>query len=171
MTIIIDQQLEAAHQVVARNKADKVLGVRPVQQSLLDGGDLVLGPTAAPTQERVRLPTSFYLQGQRYYQQFRRCGRAGCRCVNDDERHGPYWYRRDNATGKREYLGADLPSAVVAAYVSCKLSRRSIQADIGELRSRLAALQKLADAESLSSVNQQLLREMGYNDCLVGGDV
>jgi hypothetical protein len=38
-------------------------------------------------------------------EEYRKCGKANCRCAQTDYRHGPYWYRSVwiNGKAKKEY--------------------------------------------------------------------
>ena len=60
------------------------------------------------------LPTNpFSLDGWRYWSEARRCGKAACQRCASGERHPGYWYRRNQMTGEREYLGRQLDDAIV----------------------------------------------------------
>ena len=152
--------------LLAKNKADRVLGVKPVQPSLL------LGPDAAPTKDDLDvydadlLPDSFELQGYRFYRQGRKCNKDGCRC-QDGDLHGPYWFRRDQVKGTVKYIGTNLPDPVVWAYWACRKDAGAIVADIRELKSRLSILTKLQNQQRLTPSERMVLRELGYRECLI----
>ena len=57
----------------------------------------------------------FELEGKIYYQQGRKCGRKTCACATGGPLHGPYWYSREHAGGKVDYIGRELPEAVEKA--------------------------------------------------------
>ena len=50
------------------------------------------------------------VNGVQYRQQFRKCGKPGCKC-NTDEGHGPYWYSYDGNSAAK-YVGINLPEHV-----------------------------------------------------------
>ncbi len=127
------------------------------------GFNLVSPPSAAQTQD---LPTSFVLQGFRYYAQGRKCSKKNCKC-REGQLHGPYWYRREIASGKRKYIGKKLPMVIVACYLARKDAQSGLEADINALQSRLQKLRMLQRNEALSQVDKIVLQSMGYSDCLV----
>ena len=60
--------------------------------------------------------------------QYRRCGKASCRCVTG-EKHGPYYYRCLRFGGKlrMEYIKADDVEAVKAACKSYQDNQRGLR--------------------------------------------
>jgi len=57
------------------------------------------------------------MEGKRhitYTQQYRRRGKAACRCKSGGPGHGPYWYAywREGGKLKCAYLGKELPGEV-----------------------------------------------------------
>lgn len=59
---------------------------------------------------------TFTLEGVTYSQQYRKCGKTNCQtCQGGGAGHGPYWYRRDQVSGARSYVGRELPAGVAAA--------------------------------------------------------
>lgn len=52
----------------------------------------------------------YKVNGVQYRQQYRRCGKPGCKC-NTGEGHGPYWYSYDGMSPAK-YVGSKLPESV-----------------------------------------------------------
>jgi len=112
------------------------------------------------------LPTSFVLEGFRYYAQGRKCNKAGCRC-QDGKLHGSYWYMRDTTTGTRKYIGKELPANVIAVYVALRDMGSNLSAEISNTKLKLRCLRKLQKSESLTNSERVFLKHTGYEDCLV----
>lgn len=53
------------------------------------------------------------VNGVSYRQQYRKCGKAECRCAEGDDTdlHGPYWYAIGVPRGI-QYIGKNLPEAI-----------------------------------------------------------
>jgi hypothetical protein len=71
------------------------------------------------------IPTSFVIDGVRYYQQGRRCGKRTCKCAAG-QLHGPYWYARPtgNRRTKKRYIGTELPAEIIRAILPQQLERQ-----------------------------------------------
>ncbi len=120
---------------------------------------------------------TFTLEGVTYSQQYRKCGKAGCKtCQNASANgngwgqpsgHGPYWYSRDPMTGYRRYLGRELPPNVVAARQELRRQRDELGRQLGGLRQQAAALDRLLKREHLSGRDRELVEWLGFRDCLV----
>lgn len=108
----------------------------------------------------------FTLEGQTYYQQGRKCGRAGCKC-QQGELHGPYWYTRNTDTGRVQYIGKDLPPAITTARTA---HDRLLSAMVKERR-RLAgmfdALSRLIRNDPLSEADRRAIESLGLGAALV----
>jgi len=108
----------------------------------------------------------FELEGVTYYQQGRKCGKAGCRCTQG-KLHGPYWYAREQASGKVQYLGKELPAPVASArqwhevLLSEMLRRRR------EFTEKARVLARLIGHTPLSEADRAVIVELGLGDALV----
>jgi len=93
------------------------------------------------------------VNGVQYRQQYRKCGKPGCKC-NTGDGHGPYWYSyADNGAAK--YVGIHLPESVTAHVALVKASGaklKAIKAKIIKQRDEAQAALHKADAE-LRAVN------------------
>ena len=108
----------------------------------------------------------FWLQGVRYYQQGRKCSKANCKC-QDGELHGPYWYARDE-TAKVRYLGRELPPEIAEKRAAYNRLFQRMERDRARLSRELDALNRLLLCrDPLNPVEIDILRYMGYKDCLV----
>lgn len=65
------------------------------------------------------------VNGVLYRQQFRKCGKASCKCAETGG-HGPYWYAYDG-TGTGKYIGSKLPEQVLAFAALLKLHAKEIK--------------------------------------------
>ncbi len=66
------------------------------------------------------------VNGVQYRLQYRKCGKAGCKC-NTGEGHGPYWYSYgDNNPAK--YVGSKLPEHVLKHIELLKTSKPKLKA-------------------------------------------
>jgi len=108
----------------------------------------------------------FTLEGFTYYQQGRKCGRAGCKCQRG-ELHGPYWYKRDLSSGAVVYVGRDLPPEIAAA-------RGWHDLLVGDMRRARLALAEAFDAvgrllrgEALSAGDRCIIEGLGLGAALV----
>ena len=94
----------------------------------------------------------FELFGMVYFQEHRKCGKETCKTCQDGPGHGPYWWSRDT-TGKRKYIGVNLPKDVTEA----EKERNEM---LGAARGHRARLQRQIDA----------LDRLIYNSPLQDGD-
>jgi len=75
-------------------------------------------------------------------QQSRRCGKAGCRCV-EGEPHGPYAYFAPRAAGRRlRYVPAPL-AQVVGSYLRRGEQVEAVLAEISAINTELLARREL----------------------------
>ena len=111
---------------------------------------------------------TFTLEGMTYSQQNRKCGKPTCQtCQSDGPGHGPYWYRRDQASGARSYVGRELPAGVAAARQELGRQRSELTMQRDRLREQVAALGRLIAHEHLSGKDRELIAWLGFGDCLV----
>lgn len=78
------------------------------------------------------------VNGVTYRQQYRKCGKAGCKC-NFNEGHGPYWYSYDGNSAAG-YVGINLPEHVMKHKELLKASKpkiKKIRAEIEKRRDNL----------------------------------
>jgi len=68
----------------------------------------------------------YKVNGVTYRQQYRKCGKAGCKC-NDGPGHGPYWYLYDGNSAAK-YVGANLPEHVTKHVALLKTSGAKLKA-------------------------------------------
>lgn len=109
----------------------------------------------------------FTLQGTTYRQEYRKCNNANCKCHNpDQDGHGPYWYAR-GWTGKRRYIGKELPLEIQATRGTYNKRLQEITWHRTRLATQLDALHTLITTQALTDSQQQTLIEMGYANCLV----
>lgn len=109
---------------------------------------------------------TFTIGGYTYYQQFRKCGKASCKCANG-EPHGPYWYRRDLESGSVDYVGKSLPDDVAQAAANLAQSRPAIHTTIRRLRDEARSLEKLAAGKRLNPHDEANVNHLGFEHCLV----
>lgn len=112
----------------------------------------------------------FTLEGVRYYQQGRKCGKPNCKCAQG-ELHGPYWYARDFATGTVTYIGAELPAEITRARETHARRKRQIYAAYSKLIRQAEALRRLWIYAAPHEGDADLIRELGFGSCLVRGPV
>ena len=110
------------------------------------------------------------VNGVQYRQQYRRCGKPGCKC-NTGEGHGPYWYSYDG-NSPAKYVGAKLPESVTAHVALLKKSLpklKTIKVKIAKQRDEayqeylrhdreLTALRNLEAGEYTAS---EILKQLG----------
>jgi len=92
------------------------------------------------------------VNGVQYRQQYRKCGKPGCKC-NTGEGHGPYWYGYDGNSAAK-YVGIQLPEHVTKHLALLKASREKLKAikeKISKRRDDLYESYRKADRE-LSAV-------------------
>ncbi len=112
--------------------------------------------------------TRFEIDGQIFYQQGRKCGKNNCQCANGQQ-HGPYWYRRNQESGKVRYIGKNLSSEVVAAIEAIMADGEKIIDKRLELEEQSKALARLLAGESLSDSDCEIIKDFGFGACLVSG--
>lgn len=115
----------------------------------------------------------YRIGGKTYRQQYRKCGKDGCRC-HDGDLHGPYWYViQENKP--MAYFGKELPADLIQRIETLKAKDKVLQsllsrlaADRMEVRRRERHLSDLITAvHSFSSgdlVEPDLLVELGLQD-------
>ena len=106
------------------------------------------------------------INGVTYRQQYRKCGKPGCKCVTG-EGHGPYWYGYDGNSAAK-YVGINLPEQVTKQIELLKASReklRTIKAKITKRRDELYLAYRNADRE-LSAVRALEVGERVDSDVL-----
>lgn len=102
------------------------------------------------------------LPGYKFYQEYRKCGKDGCRSCSDGERgHGPYWFRRDLRTGIRKYIGADLPEGVKDADYWYKEEVEHIERQMRHYMDMANALRRLRYKKPLEPGDAELIGEAG----------
>lgn len=111
------------------------------------------------------------VEGITYYCEFRRCGKAGCKCAGGDDLHGPYWYARDG-DGRITYIGRALPDVIEVTHNRLTQAGRDIEDARRRLLEQAEALRRLSVRDSLSKKQQGMVRAAGFGACLVSpGDV
>jgi len=86
----------------------------------------------------MNINSDIKVNGVTYRQQFRKCGKPGCKC-NTGEGHGPYWYSYDGSSAAK-YVGIKLPEYVIKHKELLKASRpqiKKIRAEIEKQRTNL----------------------------------
>lgn len=109
---------------------------------------------------------TFDLEGVTYYAEGRKCGKAVCRCQSGDL-HGPYWYKRDQTTGKVAYLGKTLPPELDEARRRLSLFGRDIVAAHSRLLAQAEALRRLQTRQHLTAQDRAAIQDLGFGMCLV----
>ena len=100
----------------------------------------------------MNINSDIKVNGVTYRQQYRKCGKPGCKC-NTGEGHGPYWYSYDGNSAAH-YVGINLPEHVTKHKELLKTSReklKAIKAKITKRRDDLYIAYRNADRE-LSTV-------------------
>lgn len=110
---------------------------------------------------------TFTLEGVTYSQQYRKCGKGNCQTCQSGAGHGPYWYRRDQMSGARSYVGRELPAGIAAARAALTRQRQELALQRDRLREQSAALARLIGREHLSGKDRELIAWLGFGDCLV----
>lgn len=108
----------------------------------------------------------FTLEGQTYYQQGRKCGRAGCKCQSG-ELHGPYWYTRNTDTGRVQYIGKALPPAIAGARDAHDLLLPDMVRERRRLASLFDAVSRLIRNDPLSDADRRAIESLGLGAALV----
>ena len=113
------------------------------------------------------LPTNpFSLDGWRYWSEARRCGKAACQRCASGERHPGYWYRRNQMTGEREYLGRQLDDAIVQRAGRLAILSPTISSHIVLIQTDIALLERLLHGAAFTLVEKLRLEELGYSSVL-----
>ena len=76
----------------------------------------------------------YKVNGVLYRQQYRKCGKAGCKCATG-EGHGPYWYSYDGSSAAK-YVGSQLPEHVAKHAKLLKSSAAQIRKLKEEIKKR-----------------------------------
>lgn len=100
--------------------------------------------------------------GVTYYQQYRKCGKAGCRKCAEGAGHGPYWYAR-GARGRVTYIGKVLPSHVLEAEEKQRdagMLLSQLRGDLKALHRRVSVLERYVTGEGLSEREEGLVEMM-----------
>jgi hypothetical protein len=71
--------------------------------------------------------TDLKVDGVLYRLQLRKCGKAGCRCNNPSQGHGPYWYAYDGYSAAK-YIGKNLPEQIAARAALIKNNAAKLKA-------------------------------------------
>jgi len=108
----------------------------------------------------------FALEGQTYYQQGRKCGRATCKCQQGDL-HGPYWYTRNTDSGKVAYIGKDLPPAITTARAAHDRLLSAMVKERRRLASMFDAVSRLIRNDPLSDADRRAIEALGLGAALV----
>jgi len=114
----------------------------------------------------------FKVDGVLYRQQYRKCGKPGCKCQNG-EPHGPYWYSYDGQSAAK-YVGQQLPAHVTDRAKLLKSAMpqiRKLKADITKQRDEFnrkyslaqQQLRTLGNLEAGERVDPTLLIQMGLS--------
>jgi hypothetical protein len=113
--------------------------------------------------------TRFSLEGVGYQRQKRKCGEARYRCKSglDSGLHGPYWYARNQATGRVSYIGKSLPAHVARVIDALAAQRRVIEEKRMALPGQADAMGKLLAAEALTAGDRIIIEGLRFADCLV----
>lgn len=106
------------------------------------------------------------LQGLVYYQQYRRCGRRGCKCQRGLG-HGPYWYCRME-TGRVRYVGKELSRSVQVACQARDAARSRLRMAMETKHAQYQALVTLWRNGVVSRRERRILAGLGFADCLLG---
>ncbi len=88
------------------------------------------------------------VNGVLYRLQYRKCGKASCKC-NTGEGHGPYWYSYDDHSPAK-YVGSKLPEHVLKHMELLKSSKpklKAIKAKITKRRDEMYEAYHQADRE------------------------
>lgn len=109
----------------------------------------------------------FSLDGWKYYQQWRRCGKKSCQCYSNlsGQKHGPYWYRRNIKNGGVQYVGKNLPERVISAMDWQRIKGGSIAALREQLELEIQAVKNLWEGYQLSDYDREFLQSAGLGDC------
>lgn len=103
------------------------------------------------------------LAGYRFYQQYRKCNKDGCRtCENGGRGHGPYWFRRDLRTGIRKYIGRKLPDKVYDVQYFYHEQERDIEREMARHRNTYLALKRLHFKQPLQPGDADLIAAAGF---------
>lgn len=102
------------------------------------------------------------LPGYKFYQEYRKCNKEACSECGEGEGHGPYWFRRDTATGKRKYIGRELPQEVWDAHYCYQNQAERLAQEHRRYLDIANALLKVRNRYKLSAREAELVREAGF---------
>jgi hypothetical protein len=108
----------------------------------------------------------FELEGQTYFQQGRKCGKPSCKCVQG-QLHGPYWYHRDQVSGKVKYIGRSLPVEIAAARAAHDAMLSVMVKKRRRLLEQADALARLIGHKPLRDSDRATVTALGFGACLV----
>lgn len=105
----------------------------------------------------------FVYDGQIYYQQYRTCGNAGCKCHSGKvtDKHGAYWYRKFEGGVGTRYVGKELPEPVSKARDRYKQWARQIEGETTKYQVRLRRLERLRRGGTLTTEDVKILKRWG----------
>ena len=126
-------------------------------------------PYTSPLERIETVEERFVLEGMNYYQQGRKCGKQGCKCVTG-ELHGPYWYAREIDSGQVRYLGRELPAEVLVAYTAHTRLLPQMTRRRRELLKQYDALGRLLKGETLWTEDRPIISLLGFGEALVCRD-
>ncbi len=101
----------------------------------------------------------FELEGQTYYQQSRKCAQG--------QLHGPYWYRRDQVSGKVKYIGRGLPAEIAAVRATHDAMLSMMVQERRRLLSQADALAWLIGNKPLRDGDRATVTALGFGACIV----
>ena len=110
----------------------------------------------------------FELEGVTYYRQGRKCGKAACKCAGG-ELHGPYWYSRDQVSGKVQYIGKELPHEITATRFAHDTLFPEMMATRRRLAEQFDAMARLIRNARLSLEDRAIIDDLGFGPALVCG--
>ena len=109
----------------------------------------------------------FELEGVTYYQQRRKCGKATCQVCQVGQGHGPYWYSRNQGSGRVAYIGRELPHEVAEARRYHDTLLGAMVAERRRLLALVDALSRLIGNKPLKPGDREALAGLGYGAALV----
>lgn len=108
----------------------------------------------------------FSLEGTKYYQQLRKCGKPTCSCAKDGPQHGPYWYSRAN-TGKVTYLGKNLPEPISRTHQAHQQLHFQMLTITQNLYKQYLAMTRLHTNAQLDYSDRVFIIALGFDAALV----
>ena len=105
----------------------------------------------------------FVLGDEIYYQQYLKCGWAGCKCKGGkvEDLHGPYWYSKHKRNPGTRHVGKEIPSHVSKARIRYKKLAKKTEADAKKSRVRLKRLEGLVERGTLTPNDVTVLKNWG----------